>query len=215
MRIFTPTIPSFRHLTSFLSLAVLTAIVVHSDLLGADRVRLACGSEEAVNEAFRNISTQASALRHDIKCSINWNGSLQGATGLVKQVNFDDGVRWAVKLVDIGSFHWVQEGFRSLEMIEKYCPGIAIPRQCGESGTLNLANGSLTYYFMEWLEGQELLAKCQYRNSSNEKWSKTSRQIFSIPHCLVSQLAEFVYNLTTCPIPQDESTILICLAHDS
>src|SRR5579859_2283109 len=168
MRFFTLTIPFSKQWIPFLVWTALSAICVDSYLLGADRVRLACGSEEGVNEAFRNISARATAFRDDIKCRIEWNGS-QGAAGLVKQIIFDDGVEWAVKVVDSTTFHRDKEGFQSLEMIEKYCPELPVPKQFGEGGTLSLANGSLTYFFMEWLDGRELSVECQFRNSSDEK----------------------------------------------
>ena len=201
-------IPAAHFFSPWIFYFLLTAIVpslVTSELLGSDRVLLACGNNEnTVNDAFRNISDRATALRNGINCSFNHDSS-QGAMGLVKQVIFDDGSTWAVKIVEKKTYPWVYEGFRSLDVIQRYCPHLPVAKQYGEVGSL--ANDSLKYYFMEWKEGRDLGLEC-FRNKTRSSGVDGGEATFSIPEGLVSRLAEFVYNLTTCPIPQAESSPL-------
>src|SRR5438270_610965 len=148
------------HLTSFpiyCALVVLLALLIPkpatSEILGYDRVRQACGSEGCVQEVLRNITVHATSLRNGIKCRID-DGFSQGANGLVKRVVFDDGLEWAVKIEDMENFHYAYEGIKSLEVVQKYCPGLPIPNQYGEIGTA--ADGKLKYHFMEWINGRDL-----------------------------------------------------------
>ena len=59
---------------------------------------------------------------------------------------------------------------------------------------------NLTYHFTEWIEGETALDKWEQQTSG-------SRDMFIIPSKVFTSLVEFVYNLTTCPIPGTESKI--------
>jgi len=185
-------------------------IIAGSQLLGSDLVRLDCGTAKRVEDAFLNISNRASALRNGTKCHLA-GASSEGAMGLVKQVVFDDGSKWAVKIVQKKIYPWVHEGLRSLDVIEKYCPELPVPKRYGAMETL--ASGKLNYYFMEWKEGRDLGYECTLHTLDNNTSSNSGENTFSIPERLVPQLAEFVYNLTTCPIPEWESIPLNYSAH--
>jgi hypothetical protein len=58
----------------------------------------------------------------------------------------------------------------------------------------------LDHYFTEWVEGETLLEWVLENNPSST--------IIKIPERIVTSLAEFVYNLTTCPIPKKRSNKL-------
>src|SRR5579859_662815 len=198
------------HLTSLpiglalvVQLAIFSPKPATSEILGYDRVRKACGSEECVQEVLRNITVHATSLRNGIKCRID-EGFSQGANGLVKRVAFDDGLDWAVKIEDLENFYYAYEGIKSLEVVQKYCPELPIPRQYGEIGTA--ADGKLKYHFMDWINGLDLGMECDFPDPGFEP-SDEPGGLFSIPERLIPQLAEFVYNLTICPIPEDQSII--------
>jgi hypothetical protein len=198
------------HITSFSGswtvvalLAIFSPNPASSEILGSDRVRQACGSEQCMQEALQNITTHATSLRKGIKCHID-SGFSQGANGLVKRIDFDDGIEWAVKIVETERFHYAYEGVNSLAVVEKYCPELPIPKQYGQVGTA--ADGKLKYFFMEWIQGRDLGMVCDFPDPGFDP-SDTGGGLFSIPERLIPQLAEFVYNLTICPIPQDESIL--------
>jgi len=193
---------SLKYPVLFILWNFLVPTLVISQLLGSDLVREACGNEDGMEEAFRNISARATALHNNITCRVATDSS-EGAMGLVKQVSFDDGLKWAVKVVKKEIYPLVNEGFRSLDVIEKYCPELPVPKQYGAMETL--ASGKLNYYFMEWKEGRDLGYECTLHTLDNNTSSNSGENTFSIPERLVPQLAEFVYNLTTCPIPEWES----------
>jgi hypothetical protein len=89
---------SLKYPVLFILWNFLVPTLVISQLLGSDLVREACGNEDGMEEAFRNISARATALHNNITCRVATDSS-EGAMGLVKQVSFDDGLKWAVKVV--------------------------------------------------------------------------------------------------------------------
>jgi hypothetical protein len=79
-----------------------------------------------------------------------------------------------------------------MTLVEKHCPYIPIPRYRG-FGQVD----SLYYYFNDWIEGNTLDDMLPFKMSK--------RRPIKLPIKVVTDLAEFVYNLTTCAIPKDES----------
>jgi hypothetical protein len=115
-----------------------------------------------------------------------------GSGGTVLKICFEDGVCWADKMFKQRG-EAAYYGTQALLLIEKYCPNIPAPKVKG------WCERKLEHYFTEWIEGKALhewvFEKDPHGHSTNIK----------IPRKMVTSLAEFVYNLTTCPIPQAES----------
>ena len=70
---------------------------------------------------------------------------------------------------------------------------------------------SLVYYFMDWVDGIPLHRYEEIRHP--EKHTETASDnygIVDVPATTNKQLAAFLYNITTCPIPVDESVVPSC-----
>lgn len=197
---------------SFLSIILLsvrnTAATEGLDHETYKRLVIATGGEDQFRDALKSVSDHASSLRKGIKNILE--GSFVGTHGFVTQVKFEDGVKWAAKISKPRYLHIVRQGIEALDAIARHCPGLSTPKIRGQIEYL--ANSTLIYYFMEWVDGVPLYedphfdVHCQHipcdgRNSSVVRYDVT------IPPLVVPQLAEFVYNLTTCPIPAAESGI--------
>jgi hypothetical protein len=127
---------------------------------------------------------------------------------IIGRIRFDDDTSWAAKIFKSNRYVYfsVSHAINSLRAIEQYCPNIAVPRIYGDS--VNMSNGSTYYYLMDWIEGKSLVDELSSvgpdliddgTNSSHYQLDVT------IPEYVVRQLASFIYNLTTCPIPENES----------
>src|SRR6266496_4722912 len=82
----------------------------------------------------------------------------------------------------------------AMSMVQKYCSNIPIAKHMGGG------RKRLQHFFTEWIEGETLLDMV-FIPDLNYSVGTTVR----IPKKVVTSLAEFVYNLTTCPIPREKS----------
>jgi len=80
---------------------------------------------------------------------------------------------------------------RALKLLHQYCPNIPTPKIKGYN------QHKIIYYFTDWIEGS-ILEDRVLRDPINVS-------VVRIPEKIITSLAEFVYNLTTCPIPKNES----------
>jgi hypothetical protein len=141
------------------------------------------------------VLTEASSLRNGISTS----KALQirvGVEAIVAKICFDDGTCWAAKMYeDRPGFYnrAIDYGTSAATLVQRYCPEIPIntARGCGMH--------KLRYCFTDWIEGEILFD----RKSVKTKSAKP--QIVTIPQKTVTAMAEFLYNLSTCPIPEIES----------
>jgi hypothetical protein len=120
---------------------------------------------------------------------------IAGGGGVTAKICFVDGVCWADKMI-AGDLD-VQEcnyGVVAMSLVRQYCSHIPIPKYLGSR------RGILYHYFTEWVEGPTLHERVFATNSSC-----TMGTFVKIPRKVVTALAEFIYNLTTCPIPREES----------
>jgi hypothetical protein len=168
---------------------------------------------ESLDESeLQKISDYASSLRAGIRSVVHpdvWKGAL----GVVRRVDFDDGVQWAAKICPSGCIVNMRLAINSVNAIERCCPNIPTPRFHGDIGYL--ANKSRTYYLMDWIEGKALSEDMVYKQVTRpgSDGKSTSIQVATIPEKnIITQLAEFVYNLTTCPIPEIESMSFCCVS---
>lgn len=173
--------------------------------------RLVNGIGDELPKILHNISAHASSLRNGTKCSLE--GFYHGYNGLVKKVIFDDGVTWAAK---ISAYNTIL-GVDALRAVEKYCPFLPVPRIHGE--VESAANSRVKFYLMDWLDGVSLYEDSEFGASTIKEISPHNDTIISykveLPQQVIPQLAEFVYNLTTCPIPRAHSTFTLFWLNDS
>jgi hypothetical protein len=170
------------------------------------------GDGDELQNLLHNISDYASSLRNGTNC--NLDGFYHGYNGLVKKVTFDDGVTWAVKISEYNTRSNTIQGVNALRAVEEYCPFLPVPRIHGE--VESAANSTVMFYLMDWLDGVPLYedSQCGAVKEISPHNDSISYNV-EIPQQVVPQLAEFVYNLTTCPIPRAHSTFTRLWLNDS
>ena len=136
--------------------------------------------------------SKASSMYNDLPVSLM--EFHEGTTAIVTKICFVDNICWAMKmykeypgLLNLNVWY----GICATTLIHQYCPNVPIPKFKGCS------RSKFLYCFTEWVEGQTLHDKIL--NSPIKDTGKTS---ITIPENVVVSLAEFVYNVTTCPIPE-------------
>jgi hypothetical protein len=148
------------------------------------------------------VMTEASSLRNGIS-PLKEVRIQVGRLAIVAKICFDDGICWAAKMYENRPGYYnraADYGTSAAKLVQRYCPEIPIntPRGCGMH--------KLKYCFTEWIKG-EILFDREYRVETKSTKS-AKRQTITIPQKIVTSLAEFVYNLSTCPIPEIESKSL-------
>jgi hypothetical protein len=163
------------------------------------RVLQAIGGIDQFEFEVKNVIRKASSLHNDRPASlVEFN---YGSNSLIAKICFLDGICWAAKMMENRPLNErvISSATEAMTLIERYCQDIPIPKLRG----LGPPQGKLIYYFTEWIDAKPL--------SANVSGSGAT---FSIPEKVVISLAEFVYNLTTCPIPKQESENLSRLYAD-
>jgi hypothetical protein len=91
----------------------------------------------------------------------------------------------------------------SVSLIKEFCPDIPVPQI--RSQMYRTRSQSLVYYFMDWVDGIPLYSFETVLRPGNDTWkSRDIQDVVSLPATTINQLAAFVYNLTTCPIPKEK-----------
>jgi hypothetical protein len=203
----------------FLVIVILLQILssfafAYSDGPTAERLIKAAGSREQFLVELSEISAYASSLRHGLQNSLDGEW-LYGAQGIVVPITFEDGVKWAAKVSDY-SPESINSAIMSLRAIERYCPDIPVPRVQGIRGSF-ISNSAIIYYITEWMEGEclwgdEQAFQCVQLNHQTSMNESVPSFNVTLSEKLVTQLAEFVYNLTTCPISHSASKFACYLA---
>jgi len=117
--------------------------------------------------------------------------------GLIAKICFDDGICWADKMVARNpiAIQGAYYGEAIMRLVRKYCPNIPIPESKARF------RNEPHHLFTEWVEGKTLHERAtevgaNYLNGTS---------LLKIPRKVATSLADFVYNLTTCPIPVNMS----------
>lgn len=200
-----PTASMFLYIVSLISCNIL--VVLGQSNLTEQFVNRTGGAKQYLS-SIHQMEQVASNIRNGTPCHIsklsNWS---YGSYGVVAPLTFDDGEKWAVKISGYPSK--AIAGVNALKAIGRYCPELRVPKIWGEPGYLT--NKTYAFYFMDWLEGRPLYDDyhlywkdsnmSQYYNTATSPKSVTVR----MHERTLTQLAEFLYNLTTCPIPDKES----------
>jgi hypothetical protein len=142
------------------------------------------------------ISKLASSMRDGIGTSANPGRDGQGGFGTILRVAFEDGISWASKVTLRRYYEALTHSVNALTTLEKFCPHLPVVRAHGGIVTVE-SNHDFVFHFTDWVEGSH--PSVNYTKSENGLYE------WSLPRNLVVQLAEFVYNLTTCPLPVRES----------
>ena len=160
----------------------------------------AIGGRDEFESELRHIVAEASSLRDGVPASVI---EFKVSKAIIAKICFSDDICWAAKMGEISPYKYraVAYGIRAMELVEEFCPTIpvAVLKGCNQH--------KLLYCFTEWIEGNSL-------NDELSEWIEGKNEVFgspiyvpvggtiSIPDKIVTALAEFVYNLTTCPIPE-------------
>ena len=148
------------------------------------------GRKDQLQDEVNGALSYASRCRDNIPASLV-QMKVSGAAGAVAKICFDDGICWADKMV--ANPLRIEEayiGVMAISVVQQYCPNIPTAKFRG------YGRGKLRHFFSEWIQGQTLHDKVE---------SNYIPDVCKIPEKVVTSLAEFVYNLTTCPIPREES----------
>jgi hypothetical protein len=162
------------------------------------------GDEEHLPSTVKQLEQAASQLRNGMPCSMDTKW-FHGCYGMVAQMIFNDGVKWAVKVSEHELNTVIIQAVNVTRAIKRNCPAIPVPRPHGDIQFLE--NNTHVFYFMDWLEGTLLYRDPQYHTI----WADAATNVtigdsvtVTLPEKIVTDLAEFVYNLTMCPIPENE-----------
>ena len=185
----------FAHVTIVSTNPITTEIVIEqittAPLSNAMLEILDCvGGKDQLQDEVNDAIAYASTLHDNIPVSLV-QMKAKGATGLVAKICFVDGICWADKMV-ANPLRIEEEfyGVAAVFAVQRYCPNIPTAKLQG------YCRGKLRHYFSEWIQGQTL---------DKVRSDNTLGASIKIPEKVVTSLAEFVYNLTTCPIPREQS----------
>jgi hypothetical protein len=142
------------------------------------------------------ISKLASSMRDGIGNSANPGRDGRGAFGSILRIAFDDGIKWASKVCPRRYYEALNHSINALTVLEKFCPHLPVVRAHGGIVAVESSN-DFVFHFIDWVEGSHPYGNTTKSNNGLYEWS--------LPRNLIIQLAEFVYNLTTCPLPVPES----------
>ena len=142
------------------------------------------------------ITKLASAMRNGMGIASEPDKAGSGSSGIIFCITFDDGIKWAAKITHRRQSHHVNCSINALKALHKYCPHIPVVETHGGIMVVE-SNHDYIFHFMDWVEGAHpaMVARTYAQGLTAE----------SLPRKLVPQLADFVYNFTTCPLPASES----------
>jgi hypothetical protein len=171
------------------------------------------GGEGHLPSTLKHIEQAASQLRNGTPCSMDTKW-FHGSFGMVATMVFNDGVKWAVKVSEHELKVAILQAMSVVRVIERYCPAIPVPRTHGEIQFLE--NNTHVFYFMDWMDGIPLDRDPQCRVSGPLVNTTTNAiiddsVIVTLPEKIITDLAEFTYNLTMCPIPEKECKYILMI----
>jgi hypothetical protein len=181
----------------FVLIASTTAITLDDMSPSCDptvaRIFKAVGGKDKFETEVKNAVSEASSLRGGIPASLI---DFKVTRAIVAKICFLDGICWAAKIQEECERATLY-GVMAMLMVEKYCPHIPMSKYKGYK------DSKLQFIFTEWIEGKTLADEAaSLVNLGPTKWT------YTIPEKLIIPLAEFVYNLTTCPILKTERKTL-------
>lgn len=152
----------------------------------------AAKSREALNQSFQYIAERASDVYGGVDSTFELAGS--GAWGVILRINFTDGESWAAKLSYKKDL--LQTGWDILWVMGRNCPWVRAPRIHGEME--KIGDTEIFFYFADWVEGTHWQLP-QGKMIDLGVWEAP------LPDNLLSQLTDFIYNVTNCPLNPHDS----------
>jgi hypothetical protein len=122
-------------------------------------------------------------------------GDGRGGFGVIVRVAFDDGISWAAKVTSRSQYTAITNGINAVKALQVYCPHIPVVETHGGIEVVE-SNSDYIFHFMDWVEG---VHPVETSTKDEAGWLNVT-----LPETLIPQLAQFVYNLTTCPLPASE-----------
>jgi len=187
----------------YLCLLIATAVICtarQSYALPPDKLRA------WINSATQKLRLDKHCIENEIQTTLDAASKLRGepcivddvfiSNSLVLKICFPDGDCWAAKWGSKDQLEEIFADIKTLDRVEHYCPHIPVSKMKG----WNIGN-HLVSYFTEWVEGVPLT------NRTRTTLTPSESGVFeaAIPPQLITALAEFVFNLSTCSIPVGES----------
>jgi|SRR2546423_5918057 len=173
-------------------------------LMGPDPLRdrlYAIGGKDQFVFELEKLSRHASALRNGINTTLVPLG--EGSSGYVTRVQFEDGISWTAKVSE-NFENEAEQGVMALKPLNNTA-SVFLRLEYMESCT-SLGNSSFRYYFMNWIDGHSLQDTQEYVMN----YRGPGEYEITIPNRVIPQVAQFIHNLTTCPIPPHISMVLRC-----
>jgi hypothetical protein len=187
---------SFCYLIWFAYSAERKTTILRFDNAGFEVVEALGGERQLFDEIADSIA-YASRLRNNMPA--HYEHIEAGAGGLVVKICFDDDKCWADKMFT--GFKNIQNAYYGnavTDIIRQYCPNIPVPT------TRAQFKNRVHHEVTDWMEGTTLFDMV-FESENSSYYSGGSK--FRIPPKVTSSLAEFVYNVTTCPIPRDQCKV--------
>jgi hypothetical protein len=101
-----------------------------------------------------------------------------------------------------------------MKTIKKYCPDMPAERVHGEMGFFGKFDSRVLSHGLGGRHNSRRGSRDKHELDSAPSTNQSTEFLFnvSIREKLVTQLAAFVYNLTTCPIPSIESRVVVFIS---
>jgi hypothetical protein len=161
------------------------------------------GGEESLQEQLSDILERASYHNNGQPCTVD--KIIEGRNTLVVRICFLDKQYWAAKVWE-NTYYFPESAAAAvncLKAIERYCPG-QVPHPTFHGDLFESKNGVFLYYLTDWIDdGINFVdhEEFTYLADDLERYNQTFLED------VTRKVAQFFYNLTTCPIPDIERKI--------
>lgn len=161
------------------------------------------GGQEPLQEQLSDILERASYHNNGQPCTVD--KVIEGRNTLVLRICFHEKECWAAKVWE-NTYYFPESAaaaVNSLKAIERYCPG-QVPHPTLHGDLFESKNGVFLYYLTDWIDdGINFVDHEEFIHLADDL--KRYNQTFL--EGVARKLAQFFYNLTTCPIPEIERKI--------
>jgi hypothetical protein len=158
------------------------------------------GGEDALQEQISSILDRASYHKNGQPCTLH--KTIEGRHTLVLRICFLNHECWAAKVWE-NTYYFPESAaaaVNSLKAIEKYCPD-QVPHPTLHGDLFNSKNSTFLYHLTDWVD--DVVDSQDFGYWSDDTWRYNQTFLAGVTR----KLAQFFYNLTTCPIPDDERKI--------
>jgi hypothetical protein len=161
------------------------------------------GGEDALQEQLSSVLDCASSYNDGLPCTLEQ--TIEGRNTLVLRICFLNKECWAAKVWE-NTYYFPESAaaaVNSLKAIEKYCPD-RVPHPTLHGDLFKNEKSTFLYYLTDWIDdGINFVDHGDFGYGSDETWQYNQTFLVGVTR----KLAQFFYNLTTCPIPDNERKI--------